>query len=416
MAHVTDLPSEEVVRALPRASSAALEALIDVHLGDTFPALTMTVVHRRNVILNQGWGWIDPETRAYPVGPDALFDLASVSKLFTTLAFLTLVSEGRAGLDDPLVAVVPEFGASGPRGLDGGQDPHSKALLPTPPEAAGQTADPARVTLRMLLTHTSGLAPWRDVFRAAGPPPSPPDEPDPVPRAERWENALSALCGYPFVGQPGEGVVRYSDLGLMLLGEAVARLDGSGDLAIAVKRRVTDPLALPSLTYNPLQNGRARTTIAPTEDDPAWRGRRCWGEVHDENACGVGGVAGHAGLFGVARDLAALGQAWLEGDRRLAIAPGLRVEAVREQAETDGTRRGLGWMLKAAEGSSIGERFHPDSFGHFGFTGTSLWIDPARELVVAALTNRVYPGREHPGIEAFRRGLHDLLAEAVDGA
>ena len=416
MTHVTDLPGDQVLSALPPAAAAALDALIAAHLGDTFPALAITAIHRGEVLLNRGWGWIDPDTRRYAAGPAALFDLASVSKLFAATAFLTLVSEGRAALDDPLVAVVPEFGASGPRPLDGGQDPHSKAQLPTPPEAQGQTADPARVTLRMLLTHTSGLAPWRDVFRAAGPPPSPPDEADPVPRAERWANALRALCAYPFVGQPGEGVVRYSDLGLMLLGEVVARLDGSGDLAAAVESRVCRPLGLASLTYNPLQNGRARTTIAPTEDDPAWRGRRCWGEVHDENACGAGGVAGHAGLFGVARDVAALGQAWLAGDPRLAIAADLRAEAVREQAETDGMRRGLGWMLKAREGSSIGERFHPDSFGHFGFTGTSLWIDPARKLVVAALTNRVYPAREHPGIEDFRRGLHDLLAEAVDGA
>mgnify|MGYP000861909094 FL=1 len=414
MTRVQELASSEAINTLAPDVARALEALIAAHLGDTFPALAITAIHRGRVLVNQSWGWIDPVTREYPIGPDALFDLASVSKLFTTTAFLSLVSEERAALDDPLVAIVPEFGESGLRPLDGGQDPHSKVRLPTPPELLGKTADPSKVTLRMLLTHTSGLAPWRDVFNAAGPPPSSPDEVDPLPRAERWANALRALCAYPFVGQPGEGVVRYSDLGLMLLGEAVARLDGSGDLAVAVRRRVTEPLALPSVTYNPLQHGRARAAIVPTEDDPAWRGRRCWGEVHDENACGVGGVAGHAGLFGVARDIAALGQAWLGGDPRLAIAPGLRADAVRERAETDGTRRGLGWMLKAREGSSIGEQFHPDAYGHFGFTGTSLWIDPARELVVAALTNRVYPGREHPGIEDFRRGLHDLLAKAVD--
>ena len=416
MTRVHDLTSDEPINTLAPDVARALEALIATHLGDTFPVLAITAIHRGEVFLNRGWGWIDPETRAHPAGPDALFDLASVSKLFTTTAFLSLVSEGRAALDDPLVEYVPEFGETGPRPLDGGQDPHTKVHLPTPPESIGKTADPSKVTLRMLLTHTSGLAAWRDVFNAAGPPPSPPDQVDPVPRAARWTNGLRAICEYPFVGQPGAGVVLYSDLGLMLLGEVVARLDGSGDLAMAVRRRVTEPLALRSVTYNPMQNGRARETIVPTEDDPKWRGRRCWGEVHDENACGVGGVAGHAGLFGEARDIAALGQAWFEGDPRLAIAPDLRAEAVREQAETDGTRRGLGWMIKAREGSSIGERFHPDAYGHFGFTGTSLWIDPARELVVAALTNRVYPGREHPGIEAFRRGLHDMLAKAVGEA
>lgn len=414
MTSVHDLAAEDVISALAPATERALNALIAAHLGETFPALAITAVHRGEVILNRGWGWIDPVASSGAVGPATLFDLASVSKLFTTTAFLTQVSEGRAALDDPLIAIVPEFGAGGPRALDGGQDPHSKVRLPTPPYAIGQRADPALVTLRMLLTHTSGLAPWRDVYRAAGPAPRPPDEVDPVPRAERWSRALRALCAYPFVGQPGDGIVRYSDLGLMLLGETVARLDAFGDLAAAIEARVCAPLGLASITFNPLQAGRARAIIAPTENDPHWRGRRCWGEVHDENACGVGGVAGHAGLFGVARDVAALGQAWLEGDPRLALAPELRAQAVIEQAETDGTRRGLGWMLKAAENSSVGERFHPDSFGHFGFTGTSLWVDPARALVLAALTNRVYPGRDRPGIEAFRRALHDLLAEEVD--
>lgn len=413
MTSVYDLASEKTVGALGPATTRALDALISAHLGETFPALAITAVHQGAVILNQGWGWIDPVARSGAVGPATLFDLASVSKLFTATAFLIQASEGRAALDDPLIAFVPEFGASGPRALDGGQDPHSKIQLPTPPDAIGQRADPALVTLRMLLTHTSGLAPWRDVYRAAGPAPRPPDESDPVPRAERWSRALRAVCAYPFVGQPGDGIVRYSDLGLMLLGETVARLDASRDLAAAIQARVCAPLGLASITFNPLQAGRTRASIAPTEDDPLWRGRRCWGEVHDENACGAGGVAGHAGLFGVARDVAALGQAWLEGDPRLALAPGLRAQAVIEQAETSGTRRGLGWMLKAAENSSVGERFHPDSFGHFGFTGTSLWIDPARALVVAALTNRVYPGRDKPGIEAFRRALHDLLAEEV---
>src|SRR5690606_25291100 len=128
-----------------------------------------------------------------------------------------------------------EFGRTGPRPLDGGQDPHTKAPLPTPDDLRGQTADPAQVTFRHLLAHTSGLAPWRDVYRAAGPAPLPPDQPDPVSRRERWANALHALGGYPFVGQPGDGIVRYSDLGLMLLGEATSRLHGTpGDLETAI--------------------------------------------------------------------------------------------------------------------------------------------------------------------------------------
>jgi CubicO group peptidase (beta-lactamase class C family) len=405
-----------LINTFSPAANARLERVIRAHLGDTFPALALTVIQSGTVRLEAAWGWLDPDTRSHPTQPDSLFDLASVSKLFTTTAFLSLVSEGRVRLDDPLVRVIPEFGESGPRPLDGGQDPHTRVMFPTPDAMRNQTADPTRVTFYHLLTHTSGLAPWRDVYNAAGPAPLPPTDPDPVRRVERWSRALHALCHYPFVGQPGDHVVRYSDLGLMLLGEATARLHGAPSAARldeVLRARVFDPLDLASLTYNPLQHGRQRAIIAPTEDDPGWRGRRCWGEVHDENACGVGGIAGHAGLFAKTRDVAAFGQAWLDADPRLKIAPDLRQRAIRELEETDGMRRGLGWLIKAADDSPAGDRFSPDSYGHTGFTGTSLWIDPARALVVACLTNRVYPGRQKPGILVFRRAIHDTLVELI---
>jgi serine-type D-Ala-D-Ala carboxypeptidase len=199
----------------------------------------------------------------------------------------------------------------------------------------------------------------------------------------------------------------------MLLSEAIVRLDGR-PLDEAIRARVTQPLRLDTVTFNPLQHGVSRDVIPPTEDDPEWRGRRAWGEVHDENACGLGGVSGHAGLFSAARDVAAFGQAWLERDARMGIARELMDEAAREHAETDGMRRGLGWMLKTHEDASCGDLFSPLSYGHTGFTGTSLWIDPIRQLIVALLTNRVYPGRHKEGIHEFRRAVHTLLAEAAD--
>jgi CubicO group peptidase (beta-lactamase class C family) len=200
---------------------------------------------------------------------------------------------------------------------------------------------------------------------------------------------------------------------MMLVGEAVARLHGDS-LEAAVRQRVIEPLGLTSPRYNPLGNGCDCQQIAPTQYDAAWRGRRCWGEVHDENACGMGGVAGHAGLFANVRDVAAFGQAWLERDARLNIAPELMRLATTEQAVNQGERRGLGWMLKALEDSPVGQRFSVESYGHTGFTGTSLWIDPQRALVVACLTNRVYCGREKVGIHAFRQTIHDIIAEELD--
>jgi CubicO group peptidase (beta-lactamase class C family) len=207
--------------------------------------------------------------------------------------------------------------------------------------------------------------------------------------------------------------VRYSDLGVMLLGEAVTRLRGAPDLAAVIYEQIKNPLQLDSPLFNPVREGGiAQSKIAPTEDDPTWRGRRCWGEVHDENACGVGGIAGQAGLFASAADVARFGQAWLSRDERLQIDSALMDEAVQEQ-QHNGFRFGLGWMLKGHTDSSSGDFFSPNSYGHTGFTGTSLWIEPEKRLVVACLTNRVYPGRWKEGVHTFRRAIHDFFARSV---
>lgn len=411
---MSSLPLSTKPQHLPDSTQTLLEAIVtDAISSGIFPAATIMAVQDGVVRLHAAWGCIDPDTCTYPTQLDTLFDLASVTKLFTVTTFLSLMAEHGLTIHTPLVEVIPEFGASGPRPVDGGMDPHTKVMLATAAEASGRQVDPTQVTFWHLLTHTSGLAPWRDVYQAAGPAPVSPDQPDPISRRQRWSKALQALCHYPFVSTP-DGVVRYSDLGLMLLGEAASRLnDTPGELDKAIQARVLDPLELASVTYNPLQHGHDRNHITPTEDDPGWRQRRAWGEVHDENACGVGGIAGHAGLFATAHDVAALGQAWLENDPRLRIPRDLMDDARREHAETDGSRRGLGWHLRAAVDSSFSDQMSFHSYGHTGFTGTSLWIDPETRLVVACLTNRVYPGREKPGIFAFRQAVHGLLATAL---
>jgi CubicO group peptidase (beta-lactamase class C family) len=336
-----------------------------------------------------------------------------VTKIFTITTLLSLLSARTIEFNMPLVDVLPEFGKGGPRPVDGGQDPHTGVYLPMPQALREKLVDPKQVTLRHLLTHTSGLSPWRDVYTMAGPVPAPLDQPEPVARDVRWGRAIEALCQYPFVDAPGD-VVRYSDVGLLLLGEVVRRLAGR-ELDEAIRVQVLEPLGLKSPVFNPVRNGRDRNRIVPTEHDSRWRMRRVWGEVHDENACGVGGVAGHAGLFAAVRDVAALGQAWLDDDDRLAIPTAIMREATREQAVTGDMRRGLGWQMKTLVDANAGDLMSADTYGHTGYVGNSLWIDPPRSLVVATMTNAVYYGRAFEGMYEFRRAIHDAVVWATDG-
>jgi CubicO group peptidase (beta-lactamase class C family) len=333
--------------------------------------------------------------------------------LFTTTAFLAYVSRGKLGLDDPVVSVLPGFGLTGSRAIEGGQDPHSLQRLDLDVALQGQTVDPSCVTFRHLLTHTSGLPAWRDVFAVAGPVPLPPQMHQPLDGQACWAKALPVLYHYPFIDRPGRRVV-YSDIGLMLLGQALEVISGAA-LEQVIQTQVLDPLGLSHTHFNPVQKGWARLDqTAPTELDMRWRQRRVWGEVHDENACALGGVAGHAGLFSTAMDVALFGQAWLSQPQTMGVDAMLAALAKSELACTDDVRRGLGFVIKSERNASAGDHFSPQSFGHTGFTGTTLWVDPDRQCVVACLTNGVYAGRTQHAPHAFRSSLHDLLAHSLN--
>jgi CubicO group peptidase (beta-lactamase class C family) len=203
----------------------------------------------------------------------------------------------------------------------------------------------------------------------------------------------------------------YSDLGILLLGEVLERVTGKGleDLA---NEEVLGPLGMSDTRYRPPASLRSR--IAPTEVDP-WRGRLVHGEVHDENAFGLGGVAPHAGLFSTARDLAAFAQMMLNGGafggHRL-LKPETIALFTRRADRVPGSSRALGWDTPSPP-SSAGALFSASSYGHTGFTGTSLWIDPERELFAILLTNRVHPTRENPKITELRPAFHDAVMEAI---
>ena len=386
-----------------------LSALFQAHAGVTFPMCALAVLHQGRVVVHQAWGQCESLTAS----TETLFDIASLTKLFTTTAFLAYVSRGHIGLDDPLVSVLPGFGLSGSRAIEGGQDPHSLQRLALDVSLQGQTADPSCVTFRHLLTHTSGLPAWRDVYAVAGPIPMSPHLHLPLEGQVRWAKVLPVLYHYPFIDLPGHRVV-YSDIGLMLLGQALEVISGAA-LEQVIQTQVLDPLGLSHTHFNPVQKGWARLDqTAPTELDMRWRQRRVWGEVHDENACALGGVAGHAGLFSTAMDVALFGQAWLSQPQTMGVDAMLAALAKSELACTDDVRRGLGFVIKSEHNASAGDHFSPQSFGHTGFTGTTLWVDPDRQCVVACLTNGVYAGRTQHAPHAFRRSLHDLLAHSLN--
>jgi CubicO group peptidase (beta-lactamase class C family) len=314
------------------------------------------------------------------------FSTSPADQLFTTTAFFRLVDAGRVSIDDPVRNVLPAFG--GPRPIQSYENPLKlgEQIEVVPPTDV--LIDAGAVTCRHLLTHSSGLPAWLDLRRA------------------ETESARLEMClATPFAYPTGSQVV-YSDVGYILLGAAIERLTDS-PLDQAMKRLVQRPLDL-TITYGPILPG----SVAPTEFC-AWRQRRIVGEVHDENSAMLHGVAGHAGLFGTASDVSTLGQLYLaEGGG--CISPRLAREATRRHIGD----RGLGWMMRTPEGSSSGSRFSGESYGHTGFVGNSLWVDPQRQLVCALLTNNVFLGRDEPFravLKAFRPLFHDTLIGALEG-
>jgi CubicO group peptidase (beta-lactamase class C family) len=203
---------------------------------------------------------------------------------------------------------------------------------------------------------------------------------------------------------------KYSDLGYMVLGFVIERVTGQS-LEDFTRERIFLPLQADKLVFGIQKiQGAMSDQIAPTEDDP-WRGRLLHGEVHDGNAAALGGVAGHAGLFGTAQAVGQVTKAWLDS---YAGKPSLfQRDVVRQFVKAQpGISWGLGWDTPS-QPSSSGQWFSPESFGHLGFTGTSIWIDPIKELEVIFLSNRVHPTRENQAIKTFRPKLHDVIIRGL---
>jgi CubicO group peptidase (beta-lactamase class C family) len=308
---------------------------------------------------------------------DTVFDLASLTKPIATATALMLLNDtGNVELDAPI-----------------------NAYLHTWRRPATMTP-----TLRQLLGHCGGLPAWRPYYQSI--------EPTIVTSARR-HTVYAMIHEETFTSRPGM-VGQYSDLGFILLGEMVETVTGVG-LDVFCEREIFLPLRLGRAAFYPFGYPQpAGLAFASTEHCP-WRGRILEGEVHDENAWIMGGVAGHAGLFGTAREVWRFAQGLLhglQGRTWLVSLPILR-EFTRCQRTPEGSTWALGWDTPTLGKSSAGQYLSPTAIGHLGFTGTSLWIDPEQDVIVVFLTNRVHPSRQREGIRTFRPLIHDAVMRAL---
>jgi CubicO group peptidase (beta-lactamase class C family) len=341
-----------------------VDAVLEPALGKRFTGAVVRVEQEGRLVLERAYGRVDEGASSVPVDGTTRFDLASLTKVFVATTALQALEAGALALNEPLAALVPEW----------------------------NTPEKARISLRQLLAHDAGLqsgADYRELFGSD---------------VERYS------LERPLVARVGERVV-YSDLGFIALGVVLARALGTS-LSTAVERTCRS-VGASVAAFRPRALDRA---AIPASEDDGWRGR-VRGEVHDEKCWLMNGVAGHAGLFGTAADVARLAEAYLGAiNGRPGDALGVETarEATREQAFDPVLRRGLGWALKTSDENSCGALMSAQTFGHTGFTGTCVWVDPVRDLTIVLLTNAVYYGRHD--LRDVRAGVCDAITAACDAA
>ena len=346
----------------------SVRAVLTRALADgAFPGAVAVVGNRAGITASFGVGRLDAADASRPT-PSTIYDLASLTKIIaTTSLMLQLVDQGRVALDAPVVRYLPEW-----RG----------------PRASG-------ITIRQLLTHSSGLAAWRAFYKEA------------TDRADARAQLMLVGPDAP----PGTRYV-YSDMNFMLLGMVAEKVTGL-PLDSAFQTLVARPLRLADTRFRPDSSLRPR--IAPTEIDP-WRQRQARGEVYDENAFRFDGVSGHAGLFSTGDDMARVARLWLNGGELegIRLASTRTIDRFTQAQDTLLSRRALGWETPTGS-NSAGHRMSARAFGHTGFTGTSIWIDPAQDVFVILLTNRVNPTRQNTRIGGVRVALADAIVGAMAG-
>ena len=339
--------------------AAPARSIAEAAIGSLCTACVVRV-ERRGEVDEVAVGTLCPDPRAGPDAPctvDALFDLASLTKLATTALVLSFVKDKVLTLDTPFSELVPDF-------------------------HGGRKDD---VTLRHVLTHTAGLKWWLPLWK----------------EAQSRQEAIWRAAQEPLAQDLG--TFTYSDLGYIMLTEGLATIGGA-PFADLMRERVLLPVEAMNADFGP----RLSERCVATEEDTEWRMRRLRGEVHDENANAFTGTSGHAGLFGTAADVAAIARIFRDG---AVIGNDLAAQARTEHVKEKNVRRGLGLALRAPDGPMVGRYFSVDAYGHTGFTGTSLWIDPQLDLTVVLLTNRVYFGRGNDDATyRFRIAVHEAVS------
>ncbi|RMF55802.1 MAG: beta-N-acetylglucosaminidase [Calditrichaeota bacterium] len=334
-----------------------------------FPGAQIAIVLKDTLLASRGFGHHTYDKNSPPVTPSTIYDLASITKVAaTTVVAMRLWEKKKIQLDIPVKSYLPKF--------SGGEKDS--------------------VTLRHLLTHSAGVHWWVDLWN----------------KAKTKEEALDYICQLPLDYTPGDSMI-YSDLGIILVGKILETITGKPIDQLATQL-IYKPMGMTNTMFNPPKDLLSR--IAPTEIGGSMHRGLIHGEVHDENAFFFGGVSTHAGLFSTAEDLAALSQMLLNGGiyrhYRFFTPQTIQYWTTRQNLP-EGSSRALGWDTPSDHGSSAGDYFSPGSFGHLGFTGTSMWIDPNREIAIILLTNRVYPTRERGGIYEVRRDFYNAAMRAL---
>src|SRR3982750_701420 len=334
------------------------------------PGVAIAVGRNGHIAYMKGYGYIDWNQPGSPaVDTNTLYDLASLTKVIATTTLAMILEEaGQLDINRTVVSYLPEF----------------------------NSPEKAQITVKHLLTHSGGLEAGANIFQTA----------------RGRDQYLSQINARPLQYTPGTSMI-YSDWDMILLQLVMERITGK-TLDILASEKTSKPRGMIDPQFQPPISLRPR--IAPTQVDDA-RGGLLWGSVHDENAWAIGGVAGHAGLFSTAKDLALFSMMILNGGGGVNGARIVKPATIARWTARQGkeSTRALGWDSPEG-GSSAGQFFSPWSFGHTGFTGTSIWIDPEKDLFVVVLTNRVNPSRNNPRHVQLRRDVADAVQQAVLGA